>query len=238
MKWYVGFDWRDSTALEVFLRSLQKHSSINFGVVPLVERKLRRQGLYWRSYHVDGDGQMWDDRDGKPFSSDFSFTRFAVPILEADSDDLVIYSDPDILVRSDPAEMIEAIDRSMVVSCVHHDHAPPESDKMDGVRQTQYFRKNWSSLMVFRPSLCKNLTKYAINNRAGQYLHALLWAEDGQIGKIEEKWNWLEGWSDAGIDPAIVHFTRGTPDMTGHEDAAFAEEWRETMKTLPYYRAA
>jgi len=32
------------------------------------------------------------------------------------------------------------------------------------------------------------------------------------------------------IDPAIVHFTDGVPDMPGYETAAYADEWREELE--------
>lgn len=233
MKWYVGWDWRDATAYRVFVQSLKRHSSIDLQIIPLIDRDLRRAGVYWRSYRTDGQGQMWDDRDGKPFSTAFSFTRFAVPILEGETDELVVFSDPDMLVRTDPAELIETIDRDKAVSCVKHNHEPPETIKIDGVIQTRYYRKNWSSLMVFKPVFCHGLTKYSLNNSTGQFLHAFCWVPDELIGDIDERWNWLEGWSDPAIDPAIVHFTRGTPDMPGHEDSAYADEWnRERYRNV------
>ena len=65
---------------------------------------------------------------------------------------------------------------------------------------------------------------------AHTHSNALLWLMDEDVGSLDEKWNWLEGWSDPEIDPKIVHFTRGTPDMEGHENVPYADEWWATLK--------
>jgi len=80
--------------------------------------------------------------------------------------------------------------------------------------------------MVLRPARCRALTPYAVNNRHRDWLHGLRWLDDAEIAGLPEAWNWLEGHSDPGIDPKVVHFTRGTPDMPGYESVAYAADWR------------
>ncbi len=220
---YVGWDQRDIAAFIVCQESLHAHASIPIEVVPLRDWELRRRGVYWREYHVDQRGQMWDSRDGKPFSTAFAFTRFLVPLLEDYGKDPVVFCDADMLWRADVAELVE-LSKGKPLACVQHDYRPPESEKMEGVIQTRYDRKNWSSLMVMRPHRCKGLTPYVCNNWSGQALHGMSWIDDQDIGALPERWNWLEGWSE-GDDPAVVHYTRGTPDMEGCEGAAYADEW-------------
>jgi len=231
LKVYVGWDGRDAAAFEVCRHSLIERASIEVEVIALKEWELRRAGIYWREYHVDRDGQRWDGRDGKPFGTDFSFTRFAALILENNSDDWTLFCDPDFLWRADIANMIDLVDPSKAMMCVKHNHIPTEAQKGVGV-QTIYNRKNWSSLMLFRPSRNKSLTKYALNNQTGSWLHGMLWLSDEEIGDLPEEWNWLEGWSDPNINPKVVHFTRGTPDMPGYEDTAYADEWRATLAAV------
>lgn len=226
---YIGWDPLDVQAYEVCARSLRAHATIPVNIIPLREWELRQKGLYWRSYRVDSKGQKWDDRDGKPFSTQFSFTRFAVPLLENHDSEWALFCDPDMLWRADIADLIAQADPSKAVTCVKHDHRPPEGEKMIGQIQTHYHRKNWSSLMLFRPWRNRGLTKYALNNMTGAWLHALCWLKDDEIGALDPAWNWLEGWSDPSIDPKIAHFTRGTPDMPGHEDAPYADEWRAAL---------
>lgn len=226
MKIYIGWDYRDDTAYKVCEASLRKHSSIPLEIVCLREKALRDKKLYWRTYRVDEVGQMWDDRDGKPFSTQFSFTRFAVPMLENFDSELAIFIDPDFLIRGDVAELVSLCTGDKALWCVKHNHVPAEKSKMDGVRQELYRRKNWSSLMVFKPWHQSNrlMNQYALNNWTGQHLHALGWLTDEEIGELPEAWNWLEGWCNS-EDPKAVHFTRGTPDML--QGLPYADEWWE-----------
>ena len=222
---YIGWDPRDSAAFEVCCSSLRAHASIPVETVALKDWELRAAGVYWRAYHVDERGQMWDGRDGKPFSTQFSYTRFCVPLLEAYAARPVVYCDADMLWRGDVAELI-GLAGDAALACVKHEHRPAEREKMTGTIQTVYRRKNWSSLMVLRPGRCVGLTPYAVNNMPRDWLHGLCWIDDADIKGLPEAWNWLDGWSDPAIDPKLVHFTRGTPDMTGYEATAYAAEWR------------
>ena len=222
---YIGWDARDHAAYTVAVRSLLKHASIPVEIIPLVDRDLRKKGAYWRAYSVDHRGQMWDAIDGKPFSTQFSFSRFAVPALEKFGDELVVFTDPDILWRADIADLMKEIDPQKGITVVKHDHRPREREKIDGVLQTTYERKNWSSVMVMKPSKCQVWTPYAVNNWTGSALHALKGFADEEIGGLSPEWNWLEGYSNPGIDPKLVHYTRGTPDMDGYADSAFSSEW-------------
>ena len=114
--------------------------------------------------------------------------------------------------------------------CVQHDHRPAETGKMAGLLQTVYWRKNWSSLMLLKPSRSAGLTRYRVNSQPGAWLHQLGWLSDEEIGALPEEWNWLEGWSDPSVEPKVVHFTRGTPDLGPElETIAYAEEWRAEL---------
>ncbi len=225
---YVGWDQRDLLAFEVCRHSLLKHASIPVEIIPLKDWELRAAGHFWRPYSVDERGQMWDGRDHRPFSTNFSYTRFCVPLIEEFGDEPVVFCDADMLWRADVAELLELLGEAGV-ACVMHNHRPPETVKMTGNIQTVYPRKNWSSLMVMRPGRCAGLTPYAVNNMPGDWLHGFCWIDAEEIGGLPEEWNWLEGWSSPDIDPKVVHFTRGTPDMPGYEDAAFAAEWRRAL---------
>ena len=232
---YLGWDGLDALAYEVAKKSILKHSTADIKIIPLKQWKLRYEGIYWRPHHVDESGQRYDSRDGKPFSTDFSFTRFLVPVLEDYGNDWALFIDPDIMFRGDIAELIDLLDDRYSVMCVKHDHKPEEAEKMAGLMQTLYKRKNWSSLVAFKPSRCKTLTKYAVNNKSGSWLHGMCWVPDEEVGALPEEWNWLCGWSDPDIDPKNVHFTRGTPDLPGCEEEPYADEWREYAQSCDIY---
>jgi hypothetical protein len=228
---YIGWDQRDALAYEVCRASLKRHASAPLEIIPLKDWELRAKGIYWRGYHVDPKGQMWDSRDDKPFSTNFSYTRFCVPILEDFGDVPVVFCDADMLWRADVVQLVAQLGAG-AVACVKHDHRARETVKMTGNIQRRYACKNWSSLMVLRPSRCQALTPYAVNNQSRDWLHGFCWIEDEKIVALPEAWNWLDGWSDPRIDPKVVHFTRGTPDMVGYEDTAYANDWKTELLHL------
>ena len=100
---------------------------------------------------------------------------------------------------------------------------------MDGVAQSRYERKNWSSLVLWNAGHYEldPLTTEAISNNTGGWLHGFKWMQDRMIGNLPVEWNWLDGWSDKKINPSAVLFTRGTPDMIGYENTLNPNEWRE-----------
>lgn len=225
MKVYIGYDVKDELAFRACVSSLVKHSTIPLEIIPLKDHELRKKGVFWRSYAVEENGQMIDDKDGKPFSTNFSFTRFAIPLID-DSDEWVLFCDADMLFRADIAELLKLVDDEKSLMCIQHNHKPPEATKFYGMKQERYFRKNWSSFMLMRPSECK-ITPYTLNNQSGSFLHGLFWADDSEIGSLPEEWNWLEGWSDDKINPKVVHYTRGTPDMLG--SLPYSDEWWDAV---------
>ena len=230
LRYYIGYDPRDTLAFEVCAASCLKHASVAVEIIPLKEWEMRARRIYWRRFRIDEKGQRFDDRDGLPATTEFSYLRFLIPILENYRDDWVLWSDADMLWRADIAELVALIDPDKAVMCVKHDHRPPETVKITGNIQRFYLRKNWSSLMLIKPSANRRLTKYVANNQSKDWLHQLTWLRDEEIGALPEAWNWLAGWSDPGIDPRVVHFTRGTPDIPGYEDEPFADAWRAVLR--------
>ena len=226
LKVFVGFDPREALAYQVCVASLLARSSLRLEVTPLVQAHLRAVGLYSRPECWRGK-QRWDEISQAPVSTEFALTRFLVPRL-AGFAGWALYCDCDFLWRADIAELLALTEPDKAVMLVPHDHRPEETVKMDGRLQVGYPRKNWSSLMLFNAAHAahRNLGLADINGRPGRALHAFCWLEDAEIGALPEAWNWLESWSDPAIEPKAVHFTRGTPDMPGHENAAYAEEWR------------
>lgn len=159
-------------------------------------------------------------------STEFAISRFMTPILAGAG--LAVFTDADVMVRTPLTQLFDGIDPSKAVSVVQHRFDPPQGVKMDGQAQTRYARKNWSSVCVFNCDHPSNraLTVDLVNTVPGRDLHRFCWLQDDEIGALDPKWNWLAGHSDPSIDPAIVHFTDGTPDMPGYENQPFADEWR------------
>lgn len=229
---YIGYDAEfGEAAFEVCAASIMKHASIPVNIVRLEQNWLRRVGLYRRTFYKQGD-QYYDSIDSRPFSTQFSFTRFLVPSLQPDG--WALFCDSDFLFRDDVALLLEYSNKRCAMSCVPHDFRPPASVKMKGQIQDPYPRKNWSSLVLWNcdhPST-RMLTPYQVNTAPGNWLHQFAWLKDEEIGELPEEWNWLDGHSDPAITPSAVHFTRGTPDMPGWENTQFAEEWMATWAGL------
>lgn len=142
-----------------------------------------------------------------------------------------MFSDGDVLFRSSVGHLFDNLDGAFAVYCVKHRHVPESTIKMDGQTQTQYYRKNWSSVMVFNCDHPANrrLTLEMVNTLPGRDLHRFCWLEDDEIGELGPEWNYLVGYTKNVPDPKCVHFTSGTPDMVGYENCEYADEWREQL---------
>lgn len=94
-----------------------------------------------------------------------------------------IFVDCDFLFFGDVAELQQYMDPKYAVLCVQHDYVPKETTKMDGVPQSAYPRKNWSSYMLVNcgHDSTKQLTPELVNSESGAYLHRMQWAKDGEI---------------------------------------------------------
>lgn len=225
---YVGYDAREDDAYQVCKASILKHATIPVRIIPLKDHVLRGNGAYWREYEERG-GQKYDLSDGKPFSTDFSFTRFLVPSIEHEGS--AAFVDCDFLFRDDIAKLFALMDRKYAVQVVKHDYRPKETLKMDGQKQQSYPRKNWSSMILWNLDHMSNqkLTQMAVNNKSGRWLHGFGWLNDDEIGSLPEAWNWLEGHSSEAWEPRAVHYTRGVPSMPGYENTPYADEWRSYL---------
>jgi len=241
---YIGYDEREHEAYDVCRASAERRSSIPLHVVRLDQASLRRSGWYTREWRYEGiEGQRVDLQDGKPFSTDFTFTRFLVPAL-AMHQGWALYCDCDFLFTADLGPLLALADPKYAAMCVKHEPVPRETLKMNGLQQTAYRRKNWSSLILWNCAHRSNAALARIvNYMTGQWLHAFQWLKDDEIGELPLKWNWLSGVSaplPVGIIPGEIrafggeempelpcgiHFTLGLPSIHGCETAPYAPLW-------------
>lgn len=227
---FIGYDSREDIAYKVAAHSVKRHCSVPCVVTPLKLGTLKAAGKYWRPFYTKGN-QMIDMGDGKPFSTEFSFSRFLVPHIahRHNIEDPVVFVDCDFLFLDDISKMVEQADPKVAVSVVKHRFAPKETLKMDGVAQTQYHRKLWSSLMVFNPAHpdCLKLCPESVNQNDGSWLHGFQWTDS--IGEIDETWNWLPSHSPTTRysyeRPKAIHFTDGGPWFPNYGDVPYAQAW-------------
>jgi hypothetical protein len=221
---FIGYDPREDEAFRVCAYSLRRRASIPLDIQPLGQPA----GLYTRTWHRNAKGQRIDDRDGKPFSTDFAFSRFLVPEL-ARHDGWALFCDCDFLFLADVAELLALRNPAYALQCVQHDHRPPEALKMDGQAQTRYARKNWSSLVLWNCAhpAHRSLTVADVSAQPGSWLHGFRWLPDEHLGALPEGWNWLDGWSSSEVPAQAVHFTRGGPWFAHHVPGPYSAAWLE-----------
>jgi len=148
-------------------------------------QRLRRQ-------RIDEDGQYWDELDGRPFSTEFSHSRFLVPEIARRNNltGWVLYCDCDFLFLSDVCEVFNLCDDKYAVMCVQHDYHPEDGVKMDNMVQQDYAKKLWSSFVLYNLDHPANdkLDEVMVNNETGANLHKFSWLDsDEQIGSIPPK---------------------------------------------------
>ena len=128
-----------------------------------------------------------------------------------------IFMDCDMLCFSDIKELWDLRDENYSLLCVHHDQKTSENTKFLGEKQTNYPKKNWSSLMLLNCKQCKKLTLDYVNSASGLELHRFLWLEgDHKIGEIDMSWNYLVGVDNGTkennkIKFKNIHWTLGGP---------------------------
>ena len=212
---YVGYDSKEDVAYRVCKYSILKRSRSDIKITSLKLYELVAKNLY--------------KRDIDPLAStEFTYSRFLVPALN-NYNGWAIFCDCDFIFFEDISNILLDIDQSKAVYCVQHDYTPKEKHKMDGQKQTIYPRKNWSSFILFNCSHPSNkkLSVDLVNSETGSFLHQFKWLEDNEIGSLDERWNWLEGWTSSHNDkkPYAVHYTRGGPWFDEWQDVEFASEW-------------
>ena len=212
---FVGYDSKEDIAYRVCKYSIQKRASKKLKIFSLKLDELIAKKLYFR--------------DVDPLAStQFTYSRFLVPhIMKFDG--WALFCDCDFIFFVDILNLIKNLDESKALYCVQHDYTPKEKHKMDGQKQTIYPRKNWSSFILYNCSHSSNkkLTPELVNSETGSFLHQFKWLKDDEIGSLDERWNWLEGWTSNhnSNSPYAVHYTRGGPWFSEWQDVEFAKEW-------------
>jgi hypothetical protein len=207
---FVGYDDREAVAFNVLAHSIHKRASQPVAVAPV--RLSQLEGVYRRA------------RDPLQ-STDFSFSRFLVPWL-CEYRGWALFTDCDMLVLDDIANLWKLRDDRYAVQVVKHNHVPKEDTKFLGATQTKYGKKNWSSVMLLNCERCTALTPEFVNTATGLELHQFKWLEsDDLIGEIPSRWNHLVGYDAPRRDVGLVHYTIGGPYFQEYRDCEYAAEW-------------
>jgi lipopolysaccharide biosynthesis glycosyltransferase len=225
LKIFIGCDTRERQSALVLQQSLQRLSSLPLSICLLEKHQLHAAGLDWRA------------RDPLQ-STDFSFNRFLVPYLLGFKG-WGLYLDGDMLCLSDPAALWSHCKHEHALLCVQHPEHLWGQQKMNGLPQTSYPRKNWSSLMLFQAERCRALTPEFVNTASGLTLHRFAWLEQpGQLGRLPRSWNHLVGVDrqpqPTDPQPDLVHWTLGGPWLPGYGQSGghLADLWRQERAAM------
>lgn len=197
---FVGYDYRERAAANILIDSLYQNSSFPLSITPLITKQLENQKLYSRN------------RDPKQ-STEFSFTRFLVPYL-MDFEGWAIFMDCDMLCRGDIYDLWKLKNDKYALMCVKHNHISSSNFKFQGEVQSNYPKKNWSSMMLFNSAKCKALSLNYVNNASGLDLHRFNWLEnEKEIGELPKKWNYLVDVQNENQanKASLIHWTLGGP---------------------------
>jgi len=207
---FIGYDPREAVAYSVLSHSILARSSEPVSVAPLMLSELR--GILTRERH--------------PLqSTDFAFSRFLTPYLSG-FEGWSVFTDCDMLVLDDIANLWKLRDDRYAVMVVKHEHRPREKVKFLDQPQTEYPKKNWSSVMLFNNARCQTLTPEYVNTATGLQLHQFKWlGDDALIGAIPHRWNHLVGYDPPTTEASLVHYTLGGPYFDEYADCEYAQEW-------------
>ena len=216
---FIGYDPREAVAFNVLAYSIQARASEPVSIAPLMLSQLK--AVLKRERH--------------PLqSTDFSFSRFLTPCL-SDYSGWSVFMDCDMVMLDDIANLYRLRDDRYAVMAVKHHHVPQETTKFLGEPQTQYEKKNWSSVMLFNNARCRALTPDYVNTASGLELHQFKWlASDELIGALPDRWNHLVGYHPPRRDASLVHYTLGGPYFPDYQDCEYATEWRAERDAMLY----
>lgn len=230
---FIGFDPRPAE-VESFIvarQSIRRWLTAPIPFYMLHLSALRTAGLYNRPTEIR-DGRLWDCISGAPMATEFAISRFLVPYIAQSG--WALFVDCDVMARADVMQLFDWADPRYACMCVKHEYTPKADTKMEGQAQLAYPRKNWSSVVLWNCDHYKTkyLTPDVVNTERGLWLHQFSWLHDEDIGSLDPSWNHLVGDSRPNPDAKLVHFTNGSPNMSGHENCEFAEEWRAEHEAI------
>jgi hypothetical protein len=215
---FVGYDPSQQIAYDVLKYSLEKHASEPIEVIAIDADKIPE----------------WNREQDPLQSTPFTYTRFLVPWL-CKYEGTALFMDSDMLSLGDISELFHLPMDGLALRVRQHEYNPSETVKMGGKVQTQYPRKNWSSLMLMNNAELGCWTMEAVETQSGAWLHRFEPIPDEQVGDISEEWNVLDHMTGP---TKLLHYTSGGPWLPGCEDADHADLWHEYREEYEASRAA
>ena len=213
MKIFIGHDTKYPQATDVCYKSI-RDNGFDGDINCLIKKSLIAHEIYGRE-------------DVKGESTEFSFTRFYVPLL-CGYKGIAMFCDNDFLWKCNPLELLDYLGDNDV-AVVKHPTYEATGNKMDGIKNKTYPRKNWSSLMIFNCNKLQHLDKSYLDKASPSLLHELRWAYS--IGEIPMEYNCLVGHYKCDNAKAL-HYTNGGPWFDKYKNSELSEEWWKVYNSL------
>ena len=222
---WVGYDPAEDSAAKMFAHSIRSRTNMkDLKIIPIIRDELLAHDICNRP--IDPNG-----------STQFSITRFMVPHL-MNYTGTGIFFDCDMLITRDIQEMFDLVDTNYAVQLCKHDYTPSSENKMGGLPQTAYPRKNWSAVTIYNcdHTSTQKLTDDVVEKESPKYLHRYEWLEDDEIGGLPLEFNFLVGemsWDTNNKTelPFNVHHTLGPPNLWWEQrDAEYSAYWLSEFK--------
>lgn len=167
-------------------------------------------------------------------SNAFTLSRFLVASL-CDFQGRAIFCDgSDMVMLADIAELDALFDPRYAVQVVKHlPYISRHKRKYIGVEsmeceQTNYWRKNWASVMLIN---CEHEAwpRFTANVGGARKLDTLQlsFLPNDQIGALPLEWNVIVDEGQLSEDAKLLHWTAGVPFFETYRDAPSADVWRK-----------
>ena len=205
---WIGYDRQFEANIPVETQSVSRHA----------------RSVSIKYLHLDKIKELTRPRDPHQ-TTDSAFTRWMIPYL-AGYKGWHLYLDSDMMVCDNLEELWRLTDDSKAVMVVKHADKHQDGTKFNGQLQSNYPRKNWSSVILFNAEKCRTLTPEYVNQAPGLDLHQFKWLPDGLIGELPPRWNHLVGIDSPDPNPGIIHWTLGGPWFSEYANVEHAEKWR------------
>jgi lipopolysaccharide biosynthesis glycosyltransferase len=240
---FIGYDEREDIAYEICKYSIlsQVDPQRNPVMVHKLDHKtLRKEGLFNRKWTIEENGSYKDNEDNKPFSTQFSHSRFLVPAYaqKLGLEGQALFIDCDFLFKGDINDLFDYTEaHPQAFHCVKHEFKSPNETKMDDCKQHNYTYKLWTALFMFNlnsKAIYEMLTPVKVNKWDGGALHRFLWISrqntliDSEIGEIPEEWHFVPNHSEERVSlnkVRAIHYTEGGPWFKHMEDCKYANDW-------------
>lgn len=213
LKIFVGYDPAEAIAYHVCCNSILEHATRPVSFTPIGLMNMPKE---------------YDRPRGEKDSTEFAIARFLTPWF-CNYKGYALFMDCDMVLRGDISRLFDEADPSAAISVVKHDYVPKSQRKFLNQEQTQYPKKNWSSVILFNNKECEALTMDYVLQAHGLDLHQFKWIEDDQIGSLSPTWNHLVGEYPASDTALNLHYTLGGPYFEEYRKTDNASDWLEAF---------